>query len=189
MVIGMIVKVDELLNIKLRDEVIIFQTDTVYGIGCLINSEIGVNKIYEIKKREAKKPLAVLCADLIQARELVKEFKIGEKYAKMYWPGALTMIFDKNESVGNFITANNNTVGIRIPNDEIALKILKKFGPMAVTSLNISSLPPILKYSDALTFGNKVDFIVEGTDLSGISSTVYDARNKIILRQGEIKID
>jgi len=188
MVIKMIINVDKLLKNNLIDEVIIFQTDTVYGIGCLISSQKGVNKIYEIKNREAKKPLAILCANISQVKELVNEFEIAEKYANKYWPGALTMIFNKSELVGDFITASH-TVGIRIPNDEIALKILNEFGPMAVTSLNISALPPILKYEDALVFENKVDFIVKGTDLSGVSSTVYDVINNKILRQGEIKID
>ena len=67
----MIISLDELLKLDLKDEVIVFQTDTVYGIGCLINSRIGVNKIYEIKNRENKSPLAVLCANINQVKSLL----------------------------------------------------------------------------------------------------------------------
>jgi L-threonylcarbamoyladenylate synthase len=184
----MIVEVNELLQIELKDEVIVFQTDTVYGIGCLLNSENGVNRIYEIKNREEKKPLAVLCADLDHVRTLVEGFEVGELYASKYWPGALTLVFKKKDNVPDFVTKGFDTVGVRIPNDEIALAILKKFGPMAVTSLNISSEPAILKYQDALLFEDRVDYVVKGTDLSSLSSTVFDCVNNKVLRQGDISL-
>ena len=184
----MIISLEKLLDLNLKDEVIVFQTDTVYGVGCLINSEIGVNKIYEIKKREKRNPLAVLCSSVEQVKELVEKFELGEKHALLFWPGALTLIFPKKDLIGDFITSGLGTVGVRIPKDKTALRILEKFGPMAVTSLNLSSEPPILKYQDTLVFDNDVDFIVEGTDLSSVSSTVYDVVSQKVLRQGTIKI-
>ena len=184
----MIIDVKELLKINLKDEVIIFETDTVYGIGCLIDSEIGIKRIYNIKKREDKKPLAVLCANIEQVKELVKNFDGNSYLADKYWPGALTLIFNKTNTISDSITSGFNTVGVRIPNDKIALNILKKYGPMAVTSLNISSEPALLKFEDTLAFENEVDFIVKGKDLSSSSSTVYDCVNNKVLRQGEIII-
>ena len=176
------------MNINLKDDVIIFQTDTVYGIGCLIDSEIGIKRIYNIKKREDKKPLAVLCANIEQVKRLVNNFDNFNKLASKYWPGALTLIFNKNDIISDSITSGFNTVGVRIPNDKIALDILEKYGPMAVTSLNISSEPALLKFEDTLSFENEVDYIVKGKDLSSVSSTVYDCVNNKVLRQGEIII-
>ncbi|MCK5762045.1 MAG: threonylcarbamoyl-AMP synthase [Candidatus Izimaplasma sp.] len=184
----MIISLEKLLEKDLKDEVIVFQTDTVYGIGCLVNSEVGVNKIYELKKREKRNPLAVLCSNIEQVKKLVHKFELGEKYALFHWPGALTLIYPKKDIVGDFITSGYSTVGIRIPRDDVAIKILEKFGPMAVTSLNLSSESPILKYADTLNFNNDVDYIVEGIDLSSISSTVYDVINQKVLREGTIKI-
>jgi L-threonylcarbamoyladenylate synthase len=184
----MILNVKDLLKLNLKDEVIVFQTDTVYGIGCLINSESGVNKIYEIKKRENKTPLAVLCANIDQVKSIVDRFSLGEEFALRHWPGALTLIYPKKDIIGDFITSGLKTVGVRIPNDKIALSILEKFGPMAVTSLNISSESPILNFTDTLRFENDVDYIVRGIDLSSISSTVFDVVNQKILRQGTIKL-
>jgi len=184
----MIIDIKDLLKINLEDEVIIFETDTVYGIGCLIDSEIGIKRIYEIKKREDKKPLAILCANIEQVKKLVQDFEKYSYLAEKHWPGALTLIFNKNEVVSDAITSGFNTVGVRIPNDTIALAILEKNGPMAVTSLNISSEPSLLKFEDTLAFENKVDYIVKGKDLSSISSTVYDCVNNKILRQGTILI-
>lgn len=184
----MIISLDEILKLDLKDEIIVFQTDTVYGLGCLIDSRFGVNKIYEIKKRENKSPLAVLCANIDQVKDIVNGFDMGEEYALSHWPGALTLIYPKKDVIGDFITSGLKSVGVRIPNDPIALSILEKFGPMAVTSLNISSKPPILNFQDTLSFDKDVDYIVKGSNLSSISSTVYDVVNKKVLRQGTIKL-
>ncbi|KFZ26985.1 MAG: Threonylcarbamoyl-AMP synthase [Candidatus Izimaplasma bacterium HR2] len=184
----MIIDVKDLLKINLKDEVIVFETDTVYGIGCLIDSENGIKKIYEIKKREDKKPLAVLCASNEQVKNLVKDFELNSHLADKYWPGALTLIFNKTSIISDSITSGFNTVGVRIPNDKIALEILEKYGPMAVTSLNISTEPAVLKFEETLAFLDSVDYIVKGKDLSSISSTVYDCVNNKVLRQGKIEI-
>lgn len=184
----MIINVEELLTMKLEDEVLIFQTDTVYGIGCLLKSKIGVQKIYDIKKRESKKPLAVLCANLSQVNSLVEGFDLGKQYAEEHWPGALTLIFKKSKRVGDFLTSGYDTVGVRIPNDNTALMILERFGPMAVSSLNLSTEPAILKYEEALMFEDVVDYVIKGKDLDSLSSTVFDCVNGKILRKGNISL-
>ncbi len=178
----------DLLEKELKDEVVIFETDTVYGIGCKLNSVLGVNKIYDIKKRDGMKPLAVLCADIEQVETLINCDKTYLYEGEKHWPGALTLVLPKNELVGDFVTSGFGTVGVRIPNDEIAYRILKKFGPMAVTSLNLSTEPAILEYQEALKYIDKVDYIVKGKDLNSVSSTVYDPINNKIFRQGEIII-
>jgi len=183
------IRINEFLKKDLKDEVVIFQTDTVYGLGCLISSEKGVERIYEIKKRDGNKPLAVLCANIEQVKSIVSDFELGRKIGEKYWPGALTLIMPKKNIIGNFITSNFDTVAVRIPNDKIALSILEKNGPMAVTSLNLSTEPAILNYADAYEYVNEVDYLVEGVDLNSISSTIYDCINQRTLRNGEIKID
>jgi len=119
---------------------------------------------------------------------LVSDFDKYSHLAEKHWPGALTLIFKKSSLVSDTITSGFNTVGVRIPNDIIALNILEKFGPMAVTSLNISSEPALLKFEDTLIFENEVNYVVKGKDLSSISSTVYDCVNNKVLRQGTIII-
>lgn len=185
----MIIDLNSMLNINLKDDVIIFETDTVYGIGCLLSSEKGIKRIYEIKSREQKNPLAVLCSNLEQVENLVVNFSKGYKLAQKFWPGALTLVFQKQHTVGDFVTSGLDTVGVRIPNNETALALLNHFGPMAVTSLNISKEPAILNFKDTLEYLNVVDYIVEGKDLSSLSSTVFDVVHQRVLRQGEIKLD
>lgn len=182
------INVDDLLKEDLSGKVIVFQTDTVYGIGCLLKDVESVRRIYEIKNREFQKPMAILCGDVSQVKQLVTNFEALAPYAKRYWPGALTLIGHKSEIVNDLITAGGKTVGIRIPNDALALKILNHFGPMVTTSLNQSHEPAILNYQDTLQYENRVDYIVLGGNLSELASTVFDPERKVVLRQGALKV-
>ncbi len=185
----MILNQSNYLDIDLKNKVIIFPTDTVYGIGCLLEDLEAVRRIYEIKKRDYSKPMAILCANLDEVRRVVeKETLLLEKHIK-HWPGKLTLIYPKSNQISDLITAGKISVGVRIPNHEISLKLLEKFGPMVVTSLNLSTEPAILKFEDVLHFQEVVDYIVDGGDLNSQSSTVYDTTTNTTLRQGDIVID
>jgi len=183
----MIISKDDFLKLNLKDEVFIIETDTVYGLGCLYNSEIGAKRILEIKNRSKEKFFSILVSNINQAKELTVNFESCLDIMNKYWPGALTIIFNKSEKIKEYITPTN-TVGLRMPNDLTTLEILDKFGPMIMTSVNISGEPPIVKFSDCLKFESSVDYIIKGPDLNGIPSTVYDAVNNKVLRQGSIKI-
>lgn len=182
----MILNKDNYLDYDLKNKIIVFPTDTVYGIGCLYDDEESIKRIYDIKGRDYSKPMVILCSDMTQVYSLIKEDQEVPEELKKYWPGKLTIIFFKNESVCDIITSGKDTVGIRIPGNDISLSLLKKHGPMVVTSLNISNEPPIIKYQDVLKFKDKVDYIIPGGDLDSLPSTVYDFTKKRLLRQGEI---
>ncbi len=184
----MIIDINEFIKINLHDEVFGVETDTVYGLGCLLKSKEAVKRIYKIKGREFNKPLAVLCGNLDQVKELVSNFNEGEELAKKYWPGALTLIFDKKDDSLNYITSGFSTIGIRIPNNEKIRKIINTFGPIVMTSLNKSHEKEILKFEDALEFNEELDYLIIGKDLDNIPSTVYDVKNKKTLRNGKICI-
>jgi L-threonylcarbamoyladenylate synthase len=183
------IRLDEILKQDLRGKVVVFETDTVYGIGCLYDDLASIRRIYEIKNREYHKPMAILCADKEQVSSIIEQFDFIEPLARRYWPGALTLICPKKKNVDDLVTAGGKTVGVRIPDDPVALAILKKFGPMVVTSLNLSGEPPILRFTDALRYEGIVDAVVEGKDLSELASTVYDPFLKTVIRQGRIVID
>ena len=108
-------------NILKNDGVIAFVTDTVWGIGCLPNSEKAVKRIYEIKHREAKKPLILMSYDIYPLFDYLKQpiEKEAQKLVKKYFPGALTLVLEKSENTPDYITSNLSTVGIRVPNNEV----------------------------------------------------------------------
>jgi len=184
----MVVTWEELLKADLKGKIIILPTDTVYGIGCLLNDLPSVHKIYEIKSRDGKKPLAILAASLTQVWDLVKDPKSLEVYAKNYWPGALTLVAKKTDLVSDEITSGFDTVGIRVPNNKELLSFLEVVGPIVMTSLNISTEPAIYEFEKTKAFQNQVDYTVNGGTLSVEASTVYDTIQKKTLRQGAIII-
>jgi L-threonylcarbamoyladenylate synthase len=174
----MILNQDNYLDFDLRNKVIVFPTDTVYGIGCLYTDKESISRIYEIKGRDYDKPMVILCSSLEQVNKLIKENQKIPNKLKKHWPGKLTIIFFKNENIYDIITSGN----------VISKELLKKHGPMVVTSLNYSNQPAITKFEDVLEFRNLVDYIVKGEDLNAAPSTVYDLANDLVLRQGEVVI-
>ena len=185
-------------NIKLtkeeiKNKIIAFPTDTVFGVGALIDDLEAIDKIYELKHRDYSKPLAILASSIDDIIPYVKEVTEDVKeIMNKYWPGALTIIFNKNENVSDKITAGFKTIAFRIPNCKISLDILKQTGPLATTSVNISGNTPLNDYQEINKyFGYNIDFIVsENVSSSNISSTIIDVTsNEIkIIRQGQIKI-
>lgn len=183
------------IEILKNDGIIIFPTDTVYGIGCNCFSEKAIAKIFEIKGRAKQKPINVLTDNMEKIYQVAKNInKKQEKLIEQYMPGALTIILDKKEIVPKILTANLNTIGVRIPNNKIALEILKncKF-PIATTSANISGDNPALEIREFIgEFKDKVDIIIDGGKSEiGIASTVVsldESNNVRILRQGSIEV-
>ena len=122
----MIEKINEILK---NDGVIAYVTDTVWGLGCLPESQKAVKKIYEIKKREAQKPLILMSNDIVNLLAYVDIIpKIGQKFIKQYFPGALTIVTEKTDKTPDYITSNMQTVGIRVPDNEVFKEICEKNG-------------------------------------------------------------
>ena len=171
-------------------KVIIFPTDTVYGIGTPIFDIEGIERIYKIKKRPKDKPLACLCANLKQIEEIAYLNDFAIKLINEFLPGPLTLILKSKEEVYNKI--GYKTIGVRIPNCKIALDILKENGPMLTTSVNESGSVPLNEYDDIKkNYNDSVDFIYNtDTKSSNISSTVVDLTTDRlrIIRIGEIPL-
>lgn len=187
-------RVNEILS---NDGVIAFVTDTVWGIGCLPTSEKAVQRIYEIKNREAKKPLILMSDDIYPLFDYVKQpiEKQAQRLIKDHFPGALTLVVEKSENTPNYITSNMNTVGIRVPNNDTFAKICQSIDGrvLATTSANLSGEAPALTYEEALAYiGNKVDLVIEdfGCSAKGLASTVAGFKDGevVIFRQGEVVI-
>ena len=116
---------------------------------------------------------------------------IEKKLIESFWPGSLTIIFDKTDLIPDSLTSNLSTVGIRMPNNKICLELINKFGSaLATTSANLSDETPALSITDELKqdFSNTVDFIIDSGKIDGIPSTIVRVDNNeiIILRKGSI---
>ncbi len=171
--------------------VIIFPTDTVYGIGASVYDTKGMERIYKIKNRPKSKPLAVLCANLEQIKDICFVSSDAQKLINEFLPGPLTIILKSKDKVKE--TFGHDTIGVRIPNYKLALEILEKEGAFATTSVNESGKPSINDYEIIKEeYRNLVDeiFAPTGEATSSLASTVIDLTNEKpkMLREGAITL-
>ncbi len=193
----MIKNKEQIKDILENDGVIAFVTDTVWGLGCLPQSEKAVKKIYEIKKREAQKPLILMSNETYHLLDYVTIIpKVGQKLIKKYFPGALTVVTQKSDKTPYYVTSNMETVGIRVPDNEIFKEICEIVPNhvLATTSANLSHQPSAKTYAQALeNMSGLADLIIEdhGHTCKGLESTVVGVFNDElkIFRQGAIIID
>ena len=119
--------------------VIVYPTDTLYGIGCNALDGKAVKRVFEIKKRSLSKPLPMITRNIKWAKELADIRKKDEKILNKVWPGKVTVILPKKEIVPDILTSNHQTVGMRVPDYPFIDRLLKLFGyPIVSTSANIS---------------------------------------------------
>lgn len=171
---------------------VIFPTETVYGLGANALNYDAVNKIFLAKGRPSNNPLIVHLKD---KSEINKYANITNEIEKIlidkFMPGPFTLILEKKDIIPNNVTCNMDTVGIRIPDNEIAHNLLSILDyPIAAPSANVSTKPSGTRVSDIFNeFNDKVDYIIDGGETTiGLESTVVKVINNIptILRPGYI---
>lgn len=177
-----------------QGKIVVFPTETVYGIGTNGLDENAVKKLYQIKQRPTNKPISLLVSNMemvnLIAKDITeKEYKIMEKF----FPGPLTIILKKKDIVPDIVTAGQDTVGVRMPSGEIARELVEYANvPIAATSANMSGEPSGTNLQEIMKqFEGKVDFSIDGGNSElGLASTivqVIDGKPQI-LRQGSITL-
>lgn len=172
--------------------IVVFPTETVYGIGVNSLDKTAIEKLYTVKNRPVNKPISLLISNIEMIENVAKDI-LPEEYAlmKAFMPGPLTIILKKKDNISNLLTANTNTIGVRMPANEIALNLINYAGmPIATPSANISGKPSGTNIETIMKdFGNSVDVYIDGGESKlGLASTVVQIVNGIpnILRQGVI---
>ena len=181
--------IEDLLN----GEVVGFPTDTVYGLAIVYNNKEAFKKLYEIKNRNITKPISMMVSSINVMNEVAYIDNMQEKIISNLMPGALTVILKAKENLPDFVTFNYQTIGIRIPTNDVALNILKEINmPLLVTSANISSQPSLIKFNDVYdNFKGKIKSLIALDAQGDCASTVVDITNdKInVLRKGPISLE
>lgn len=179
-----------------------FPTETVYGLGADANNESAVSKIYQVKGRPQDHPLIVHVADWQSMGEWAEEIPdFAIDLARAFWPGPMTLILKRSELAKDFITGGQNTVGIRVPNQTLALQLLSEFSKLggkgvAAPSANrfgqVSPTTAQAVQEELSAFLNNEDSILDGGPCPvGIESTIIDCTSATprILRPGAITIE
>ena len=189
---------EEIKKVLDNGGVIAYVTDTVWGLGCLPENEKGVKKIYEIKHREAQKPLILMSNEAYNLLEYVRQplSKTASLLIKKYFPGALTLVVEKSSKTPDFVTSGMNTVGIRVPDNEVFKEIceIATGHVLATTSANLSHQPSAKTYEQALeNMKDLADLVIPdyGYFAKGLESTVTGVFGDEIkiFRQGAIDLD
>ncbi|MFA4915665.1 MAG: L-threonylcarbamoyladenylate synthase [Syntrophales bacterium] len=176
----------------LRDGgIIVYPTDTVYGLGCDLFNKKGIEKVYEIKKRSKKQPLSFICADLkdISRYALVSDY--AYKTMKRFLPGPYTFILEASRLVPKIILPKRHTTGIRVPDNRICLALLKELGqPIISTSVKSDNNLMGDPYEIKDKFGHYVDLIIDGgvlvPDQSSVISLIEDRIDIIRIGKGDV---
>lgn len=163
---------------------VIYPTETVYGIGVDAYSNIAIKKLFNIKKRDITKPVSIAVSSVDMIREVAYVDELSKKFIDLLLPGPITIILPAKEILPESLTGENGTIGIRMPDHHIALKLISMFGrPITSTSANISG-QPAPKSPDKIEIN--CDFFLDGGTLPGIPSTVVDITKHVILREGSM---
>ena len=189
-------ELEEVAEIIRNGGVVIFPTETVYGIGGNALNTETIKKIYEVKKRPSSKPLSILVKDKDEIGKYAQiTSEIEKKIIDNFMPGPITLVLKKKENIiPEIVTAGNDTIGVRIPNNNIIAQVLKSCSlPIAAPSANISGQPSSTKLEDVIDdFNGKVDAMIDGGECTEkVSSTVVQVVDgKVrILREGVITIE
>ena len=174
-----------------EDKLIVFPTETVYGVaGNALKLDV-VNSLYQAKNRDYSKPFSLMLSDITKIKDIAYVSADEEKVIKKFMPGSITLILKKKDCISDLATAGKDTVGVRIPDHEIALSILKSINyPLATSSANISGRNNNSDITAIINdLANYVDVFIKGNISSNLlASTVVEIKNgkTNILREGII---
>ncbi len=187
------VKIVDVIKILERDGIIIYPTETLYGIGVKYDNKKLLKKVFEIKNRPSEKTFPLII-NLNHLDLLVSSIPpLAQKLIEKYWPGPLTLILPAKDGLPEEITSNK-TVAVRMPGESFALELIKNSPfPITATSANISGYPAAFDIETVLKYFEKSDItlFIDGGSLQGIPSTIVDVTitPPKIIRKGAIDID
>jgi len=172
--------------------IVIFPTDTVYGIGCNPYNSESVRKIFEIKSRDISKPFPVLVYSKEIAEQIVIFDEYTKKIAEKFWPGPLTIILKLKDTNLKKSLNLNDKIAIRVPNHKCTLELLKKCNYLIGTSANVSGQKPCTNADECFKNIQNYDIFVDGgTIQSDSESTIIEIENEKvnIIREGPVSKD
>lgn len=179
------------VDVLRRGGIIVYPTETVYGIGCDPWNPGAVERVFRIKRRDPERAMLLLA----DSREMVeREFGIltgaAAKLAEVFWPGPLTMIVRPARECPAYLLGQTGGVAVRVTSDPFCRGLAGEFGrPVVSTSANLSGESPVSSYEEARRrFESETDLVIEGGDMTGIPSTIVDltSGSPLTIREGAI---
>ena len=184
------INLSEAISALSKGEIIVYPTDTLYGLGADIFNDNAVKKIFKIKKRPTNIPISIAVSNILELEKIANVDERTRLIVKHFLPGKLTLILEKKDFISDIITSNSKKVAIRIPNNKIALSLLKQFGPLTCTSANIhgKDTPTVIKDINMQFTKKEIALYLDDGEIKGKPSTIIDMsiKNPKIIREGDI---
>ena len=185
-------KIDEAVKVIKKGGVVVFPTETVYGIGVDSSNEEAIKKLYKVKRRPLSQKISILVGSIQMLEQVTQNISyVEQKLIKNFFPGPLTLILHKKDIIPDILTNNEDIVGFRMPQNKVALDIINKLGnPIATSSANRAGEPSGVNLKDIRnSFEDDVDFYIDGGNSKiGIGSTIVQVIDETphIIREGII---
>ncbi len=171
-------------------DIVVYPTDTLYAFGVDIYNKDAVKKVFKVKKRPLGNPLPVAVSSLVDIEKIAFVSDIARDLAEYFLPGPLTMILNKKSVILDVVTGGLDNVAVRIPDNDVALELLSRYGPITVTSANVhgKEVPDIISDIKMQFNSDDVAVYLDYGKLNGLPSTIVDmtAGKPRIVRDGAI---
>lgn len=180
-------------DILTQGDLVAFPTDTVYGLGALAHDPRGIEQLYLVKGRQSTKAIPILLSDPAELPKVAAQVDSRiKRLAERFWPGPLTLVVPRHPSLPEILSPYP-TVGVRVPDHPVTLALLRRTGPLATTSANLSEQPSTTTAQEVLEqLGGRVSLILDGGRTpGGVPSTVADCSTPelTILRLGPLTLE
>lgn len=179
--------VDRAVRAVRRGELVVYPTETVYGLGANALDERAVSRVFEAKQRSHDKPISMAVSDIATACSYTRPTNRERAFMQAFLPGPVTVVLERQPTVPDILTGGRDRVGVRIPDHELARALADRFGPITATSANVSGMPAVTAVS-ALDerINTATAVVVDGGPTPGGGSTVVDVERETIHREGPL---
>jgi len=166
-------------------ELVVYPTETVYGLAADALDEAAVERVFAAKDRSHEKPVSLAVPDVSSALAYVHPSPRERRFMEAFLPGPVTVLCEKDERVPDLLTAGRDRVGVRIPDHELALALLERVAPVTATSANVSGRPSVTRVADLdEEIERAAAVVLDGGETPGTGSTVVDVETGTVHRRG-----
>lgn len=172
-------------NVIENGGLVVYPTETVYGLGADALAPAAVERVFEVKDRDRTDPISLAVPDVEAALAYVDASDLETQFMDAFLPGPVTVVLERRSMVPDVLTAGRDRVGVRVPDHDLARTLLERTGPLTATSANVSGRPSVTRIGDLDSeIRAAAGAILDGGETAGTASTVVDISEDSIYRRG-----